>query len=58
VKPEAYEAYLRGRYSLNKRTPGDLHIAIGSFQKAVDLDPTYALAYAGLAEGYTCEHLR
>jgi len=53
VKPEAYEAYLRGLYSLNKRTPSDLQAAIGSFQKAVDLDPTYALAYAGLAEGYT-----
>jgi serine/threonine protein kinase/tetratricopeptide (TPR) repeat protein len=53
VKPEAYEVYLRGRYSLNKRTPADLQSAIGSFQKAVELDPTYALAYAGLAEGYT-----
>jgi len=53
VKPEAYEAYLRGLYSLNKRTPSDLQAAIGSFQKAADLDPTYALAYAGLAEGYT-----
>ena len=52
VKPEAYEAYLHGLYSLNKRTPGDLNSAIASFQKADDLDPTYALAYAGLAEGY------
>jgi len=53
VKPDAYEAYLRGLYSLNKRTPSDLQNAIGSFQKAFDLDPTYALAYSGLAEGYT-----
>ncbi|HEY6264249.1 MAG TPA: protein kinase [Candidatus Acidoferrum sp.] len=53
VKPDAYEAYLRGLYSLNKRTPSDLQNAIGSFQKAIDLDPTYALAYSGLAEGYT-----
>jgi eukaryotic-like serine/threonine-protein kinase len=52
VKPEAYEAYLRGLYSLNKRTPGDLQNAIDSFQKAADLDPTYALAYSGLAQGY------
>jgi TolB-like protein/Flp pilus assembly protein TadD len=52
VKREAYEAYLHGLYSLNKRTPGDLQNAIGSFQKAVDLDPTYALAYSGLAQGY------
>jgi eukaryotic-like serine/threonine-protein kinase len=53
VKPEAFEAYLRGLYSLNKRTSDDLHNAIDSFQKAVDIEPTYALAYAGLAEGYT-----
>jgi eukaryotic-like serine/threonine-protein kinase len=53
VKPDAYEAYLRGLYSLNKRTPSDLQNAIGSFQKAIDLDPTYALAYSGLAQGYT-----
>ena len=52
VKPEAYEAYLHGLFSLNKRTPDDVDSAIGSFQKAADLDPTYALAYAGLAEGY------
>jgi eukaryotic-like serine/threonine-protein kinase len=53
VKPDAYEAYLRGLYSLNKRTPSDLQNAISSFQKAIDLDPTYALAYSGLAQGYT-----
>jgi eukaryotic-like serine/threonine-protein kinase len=52
VKPEAYEAYLRGLYSLNKRTPSDLQNAIDSFLKAVDLDPTYALGYSGLAQGY------
>jgi TolB-like protein/Tfp pilus assembly protein PilF/tRNA A-37 threonylcarbamoyl transferase component Bud32 len=53
VKPEAYEAYLHGLYSLNKRTPVELHKAIDFFQKAVELDPKYARAYAGLAEGYT-----
>ncbi|PYU00508.1 MAG: hypothetical protein DMG38_07070 [Acidobacteria bacterium] len=52
VKPEAYEAYLRGLYSLNKRTPGDLNDAVASFQKAINLDPSYALAYAALADGY------
>src|SRR5712692_1302306 len=53
VKPEAYEAYLHGLHSLNERTPTDLQNAISSFEKAIELDPSYALAYAGLAEGYT-----
>jgi len=53
VKPEAYEAYLHGLHSLNERTPSDLQTAISSFEKAIELDPSYALAYAGLAEGYT-----
>lgn len=51
VKPEAYEAYLHGLYSLNKRSPADLHDAMTYFSSAVNLDPTYALAYAGLADG-------
>ena len=53
VDPEAYEAYLRGRYLWNKRTPDDLRKAIDEFKKAIDLDPTYALAWAGLADGYS-----
>src|SRR5229473_2515096 len=52
VKREAYEAYLHGLYSLNKRTPHDLGKAIEYFQKAIDIDPAYALAYAGLADSY------
>jgi len=52
VNPAAYEAYLRGRYFWNKRTPEDLRKGAEYFQKAVDLDPTYALAHAGLADGY------
>jgi serine/threonine-protein kinase len=52
VNPAAYEAYLRGRYFWNKRTPEDLRKGTEYFHKAVDLDPTYALAYAGLADGY------
>src|SRR5216683_3007455 len=51
VKREAYEAYLHGLYSLNKRTPKDVRRGIEYFQKAIDIDPTYALAYAGLADG-------
>jgi len=53
VNPEAYEAYLRGRYFWNKRTPGDFRKAMSEFKKAIDLDPTYPLAWVGLADGYS-----
>lgn len=49
---EAYHAYLRGRYYWNKRTSEDLQRALGFFWQAVDEDPTYALAYAGIADCY------
>jgi eukaryotic-like serine/threonine-protein kinase len=50
--PEAYQSYLKGRYFWNKRTPEGLKKSIEYFQQAVDLDPTYALAYSGMAEAY------
>ena len=50
---EAYTAYLKGRHHWNRRTPEDLHQAVGYFKQAVALDPSYALAYAGLAESYS-----
>src|SRR6266487_4240995 len=50
---EAHEFYLKGRFFLNKRTANDLKAAITYFQKAIDKDPNYALAYAGLADSYT-----
>jgi len=49
---EAHEFYLKGRYFWNKRTANDLKTAIAYFQKAIDKDPNYALAYAGLADSY------
>jgi TolB-like protein/DNA-binding winged helix-turn-helix (wHTH) protein/Tfp pilus assembly protein PilF len=49
---EAYELYLKGRYFSNKRTMQGLQQAIEYFQQAVDKDPAYARAYAGLAEAY------
>lgn len=52
VDPEAYDAFLRGRHFLNKRTPADLHRATSYFQAAIDRDPTYAPAHAGLADTY------
>ena len=48
----AYHQYLRGKYHWNKRTGEGLSAAIEYFQRAVDLDPGYATAYAGLADGY------
>lgn len=50
--PEAYRAYVSGRYHWNKRTPEGLKKAIELFQEGIDRDPSYALAYAGLAESY------
>lgn len=52
VKPEAYEAYLKGRYFWNKRTGEGLKKAIGYFNQAIGADPNYAQAYAGLADSY------
>ncbi len=50
--PEAYEAYLKGRFCWNKRTERDIKRAIDFFQKAIELEPNYALAYSGLADAY------
>src|SRR5207253_662128 len=46
---EAYQLYLTGRYHWSKATPPDIRKGIGFFQQAIELDPEYALAYAGLA---------
>ncbi len=50
--PEAFRAYLRGRYYWNKYTKEGLEKANEYFRHAIDIDPTYALAYAGMAEAY------
>src|SRR5262249_21645058 len=49
---EAYALYLRGLHSWNKRTKDDLEKAAQLFNQAIDKDPTYAAAYAGLASSY------
>jgi TolB-like protein/Tfp pilus assembly protein PilF len=49
---EAYQQYLKGRFHWNKRTIEDINKSIEHFQKAIEIDPSYALAYAGLADGY------
>ncbi|MGC2390337.1 MAG: tetratricopeptide repeat protein [Candidatus Acidiferrum sp.] len=50
VNPEAYDAYLRGRFYWTNR--GDIHKSIEAYQEAIQRDPQYALAYAGLASSY------
>ena len=50
--PEAYEAYLKGRFYWNKRTKDGIGKSIEFFQQAVDKDPNYALGYVGLADSY------
>jgi TolB-like protein/DNA-binding winged helix-turn-helix (wHTH) protein/Tfp pilus assembly protein PilF len=52
VNPEAYEAYLKGRYFWNKRTGDGLKKAIEYFSRSIETDPTYAEAYSGLADSY------
>jgi TolB-like protein/Tfp pilus assembly protein PilF len=52
VDPVAHEAYLKGLYYWNKRTPEGLKRALQYFQQAIDRDPNYALAYAGLSYTY------
>lgn len=48
----AYHLYLKGRYYVNKRTPEWIRKGAEHFQQAIDLDPNYGLAYAGLADAY------
>ncbi len=49
---EAYNSYIRGRFFWNKRTEEGLKKAVEYFQQAIEKDPNYALAYAGLADSY------
>jgi len=52
VNPEAHQLYLKGRYLWNKRSAEELKKAIEYFEKAIEKDPDYAMAYAGLADSY------
>ncbi len=49
---EAYRSYLKGRYHWNRRMPAETWTAVQYFQEALQFDPSYALAYAGLADAY------
>ena len=50
IRPEAYEAYLKGRYYWNKRSGDSMQKAEQYFQQAIDEDSKYAAAYSGLAD--------
>jgi TolB-like protein/Tfp pilus assembly protein PilF len=52
LNPQAHEAALMGRYFLERRTAADIRKARESFDRAVRLDPAYALAYVGLADAH------
>jgi TolB-like protein/Flp pilus assembly protein TadD len=52
VNPEAYEAYLKGRFFWNTRTKENLFKGVEFFHQAIKIDPDYALAYVGLAYSY------
>ncbi|HKR62711.1 MAG TPA: protein kinase [Thermoanaerobaculia bacterium] len=54
---EAYRLYLHGRYELNKRNGEAFERAIGYFRQAIARDPDYALAYAGLADGFILQSI-
>jgi tetratricopeptide (TPR) repeat protein len=52
VNPLAYEAYLKGVYFFNKETDEGFEKALDYYQKSIDLDPSYAAPYFGLAETF------
>ena len=52
INPDAFHAYLKGRYHWEKRSEEGLARALRFFQEAIEIDPTYAPAYAGLADYY------
>jgi TolB-like protein/Tfp pilus assembly protein PilF len=55
IDPEAHDAYLRGRYQLNRRTDDSLRRAVELFQRAIERAPEYAPAHAGLSETFNVQ---
>jgi serine/threonine protein kinase/Flp pilus assembly protein TadD len=52
VNPEAYDAYLKGRYFFNRPSDENLSKAIAQFEEAITLDPNFAPAFSGLSDAY------
>ncbi|MCI0444934.1 protein kinase [bacterium] len=52
IDPEAYRLYLRGNFHMNKLTEDAFRKALSDYQKAIEIDPNYAPAYAGIAMAY------
>jgi len=52
VNPEAYDAYLKGRYFFNRPSDENLKTAIARFEEAIRLDPDFAPAHSGLSDAY------
>jgi TolB-like protein/Flp pilus assembly protein TadD len=52
LDPELYKAYQRAKYHQNKWTPDGLQKAVGFYREAIDIDPVFAPAWAGLAQTY------
>lgn len=50
--PEAYQLYLKGRFFLNRRTKGEIEKSVDYFNQALEIDPNYSLAWAGLGDSY------
>jgi TolB-like protein/Tfp pilus assembly protein PilF/predicted Ser/Thr protein kinase len=54
VNPQAYEAYLKGMSHLYKLTPPEIDAALHYFEQALEIEPDYALAYAGISYVWSC----
>ena len=52
VNPQAYDAYLKGRYFFNRPSDENLKTAIARFEEAITLDPNFAPAHSGLSDAY------
>ena len=52
IDPRVYQAYARGRYFWNRRSKEDVQRALAEFTRAIEIDPSFAPAYAGLADSY------
>ena len=50
--PEAYQLYLKGRFFLNRRTKEEIEKSVDYFNQALEIDPNYSLAWAGLGDSY------